>query len=43
MRNSAIISIGNEILLGKTVNTNLAWLASELAAMGLPVECSLAN
>ena len=41
MRNSAIISIGNEILLGKTVNTNLAWLASELAAMGLPVECSI--
>lgn len=41
MRKSAIITIGNEILLGKTLNTNLAWLAQELAALGLPVEFSL--
>ncbi|MFA5510468.1 MAG: CinA family nicotinamide mononucleotide deamidase-related protein [Candidatus Cloacimonadaceae bacterium] len=34
---SAIISIGNEILLGKTVNTNLAFLADGLAALGAPV------
>lgn len=40
-RNSAVISIGNEILLGKTVNSNLAWLAGELALLGLPVEYSL--
>ncbi len=33
----AIISIGNEILLGRTVNTNLAWLAEKLALMGLSV------
>ncbi|MCB5252682.1 MAG: CinA family nicotinamide mononucleotide deamidase-related protein [Candidatus Cloacimonadaceae bacterium] len=33
----AIISIGNEILLGKTVNTNLAWMGSQLALMGFEV------
>jgi molybdopterin-biosynthesis enzyme MoeA-like protein len=31
---TAIISIGNEILLGKTLNTNLQYLATELAALG---------
>ncbi|HNQ44525.1 MAG TPA: competence/damage-inducible protein A, partial [Candidatus Cloacimonadota bacterium] len=36
-RSSAIITIGNEILLGRTLNTNLAWLASELALAGVPV------
>jgi len=35
--NSAIISIGNEILLGKTVNSNLTYLAAGLAALGAPV------
>ena len=34
---SAIITIGNEILLGKTVNTNLSYLASQLALLGAPV------
>lgn len=34
---TALITIGNEILLGKTVNTNLAWLASQLAKLGKPV------
>jgi nicotinamide-nucleotide amidase len=33
----AIISIGNEILLGRTLNTNLAWLAEKLALLGLSV------
>ncbi len=41
MPTSAIINIGNEILLGRTVNANLAWLAGELASLGLPVEFSL--
>lgn len=41
MHSSAVISIGNEILLGKTLNSNLAYLASQLAAMGFPVEFSL--
>jgi nicotinamide-nucleotide amidase len=35
-----IINIGNELLLGQTVNTNLSWLGRELAAIGLPVNRS---
>jgi nicotinamide-nucleotide amidase len=38
---SAVITIGNEILLGRTLNTNLAYLARELASLGVPVELSL--
>ena len=34
---SAIITIGDEILLGQTINTNLSYLASELALLGAPV------
>lgn len=33
----AIISIGNEILLGKTVNTNLSWMGYQLSLMGFEV------
>lgn len=33
----AIISIGNEILLGKTVNTNLAFLGTELTRLGFEI------
>ena len=29
-----IINIGNELLLGKTINTNLTWLADKLTSMG---------
>lgn len=35
---TAIISIGNEILLGKTLNTNLQYLATQMALQGLAVE-----
>ena len=38
---TAIISIGNEILLGKTLNTNLQYLASEMARLGLAVDYAL--
>jgi nicotinamide-nucleotide amidase len=38
---SAVISIGNEILLGKTTNSNLAFLAAKLAEIGIPVEFCL--
>jgi nicotinamide-nucleotide amidase len=41
MKKSAVITIGNEILLGKTVNTNLTFLAQELANLGLPVDYSV--
>ena len=39
--NAAIITIGNEILMGKTINTNLAYLGSELAKQGISVEYAL--
>ena len=32
-----IITIGDEILLGQTVDTNSAWIGSELADLGIPV------
>ncbi len=35
---AALITIGNEILLGKTLNSNMAFLGSELAKLGIPVE-----
>ncbi len=41
MIKSAIITIGNEILLGTTLHTNLAWLAGELSALGLEGENSV--
>ncbi len=35
--NATIISIGDELLLGRTVDTNSAWLAQQLAALGIDV------
>jgi nicotinamide-nucleotide amidase len=32
-----IISIGDELILGQTVDTNAAWLSNELAAIGITV------
>ena len=32
-----IITIGDEILLGKTIDTNSAWIAQELLKLGLDV------
>lgn len=40
--NAAVITIGNEILLGRTLNTNLAWLGRELASLGIPLAYSIA-
>ncbi|MEA3475819.1 MAG: competence/damage-inducible protein A [Candidatus Cloacimonadota bacterium] len=37
----SLITIGNEILLGKTVNTNLAYIGNELAKIGLPLHQSV--
>lgn len=36
-----IINIGNELLLGKTINTNLGWLGNSLINLGLPVTRSI--
>jgi nicotinamide-nucleotide amidase len=35
MRTAWIISIGTELTLGQTVDTNAAWLAQRLAALGI--------
>lgn len=34
---SVVVTVGDELLLGRTVDTNGAWLAQELAALGAPV------
>lgn len=33
-----LISIGDELLIGQTVNTNASWLGSEIAALGIKVD-----
>lgn len=33
-----IISIGDELLLGQTINTNASWIGRELALVGIPVQ-----
>lgn len=37
MRKASIVSIGNELLSGQTVNTNTAYLSRELLSAGIPV------
>ncbi|MHC4678832.1 MAG: competence/damage-inducible protein A [Planctomycetota bacterium] len=37
MMKASIVSIGNELLSGETVNTNAAHLSAELLAIGIPV------
>lgn len=34
---AAIVTVGEELLSGETVDTNAAWLGRELVAMGIPV------
>lgn len=34
---AAIVTVGNELLYGETVDTNSAWLARSLAVLGVPV------
>lgn len=35
---AAIVSIGDELLIGQTVNTNAAWLGSKLTDVGIRIE-----
>src|SRR5947209_5696505 len=35
--NAIILSIGDELVLGQTVDTNSAWLSQQLAAIGVAV------
>ncbi len=37
----AVISIGNELLSGRTVNSNLLFLGSELGKIGLPINIAI--
>ena len=34
---AALVTVGDELLLGRTVDTNAAWLGRELAALGVPI------
>jgi len=40
MTNASIVSIGNELLSGQTVDTNAAYLSGELLSIGIPVVSS---
>ena len=40
--NTAVLTIGNELLTGATVNTNASWLGRRLFAAGFPVRESVA-
>jgi len=40
MKKASIVSIGNELLNGQTVDTNTTYLSSELLSIGIPVVCS---
>ena len=35
--NSAVVAVGNELLIGKTVDTNGSWLSEKLTDLGVPV------
>jgi nicotinamide-nucleotide amidase len=37
-RNMEIISVGNELLIGKTLNTNAMWIAKQATALGIIVK-----
>ena len=36
--NVEIISIGDELLYGKTINTNAAWIGEQLSMIGFEIE-----
>ena len=40
MKKASIVSIGNELLNGQTVDTNTTYLSSELLSIGIPVVSS---
>src|SRR5688572_15788561 len=39
--NAIILSVGDELVLGQTVDTNSAWLSQQLAAIGCAVAAHL--
>lgn len=40
MRKASVISIGNEILIGQTIDTNASYLSGRLTSIGIPVVSS---
>ncbi len=40
MKKASIVSIGNELLSGQTVDTNASWLSGRLLSIGIPVVSS---
>jgi nicotinamide-nucleotide amidase len=34
---AVLVTVGDELLLGRTVDGNAAWLGRELSALGVPV------
>ena len=40
MRKASVVSIGNELLTGQTIDTNAAYLGSKLLSIGIPVVSS---
>lgn len=42
MANAAIITIGDELLIGQVIDTNSAWMAQELNKIGVDVVCRMA-
>ncbi len=41
MIKAAIIAIGDELLIGETINTNSAWLGRELTTLGISINSSI--
>src|ERR1700748_484175 len=39
--NAIILSVGDELVLGQTVDTNSAWISQQLAAVGVPVSAHI--
>ena len=39
--NAIILSIGDELVLGQTIDTNSAWLSQQLAQVGIPVSAHM--
>ena len=37
-----IISIGDELLIGQTINTNASWIGAELSLIGIPIKWGIA-
>src|SRR5438046_476330 len=39
--NAIILSVGDELVLGQTIDTNSAWISQQMAAIGVPVSAHM--